>query len=52
MILQTAVSVKVTQAYALKTKTSALATNKELTLVKQKLKTKNIKVRQGKYVKN
>ena len=52
MILQTAVSVKVTQAYALKTKTSALATNKELTLLKQQLKTKNIKVRQGKYVKN
>ena len=36
----------ITQAYALKTKTSALATNKKLTLVKQQLKTKNIKVRQ------
>ena len=46
MIL-TAVSIKVTQAYALKTKTSALATNKELTLVKQQLKTKNIKTQQS-----
>ena len=42
---------KVTQAYALKTKTSALATNKELTLVKQQLKTKTSKLDKV-YVKN